>query len=121
MLSFWSRDEHGGRDQQVKPPELLMAGNVLRGTAAGPLTNDFIEIGLLIRGELALRMGVEIGPLATENKQQQQLGVQPGRGNVVFYKQLVRGINGLFELHVRGTVPQRTLRTQRNEDWRRRI
>jgi hypothetical protein len=67
MLSFRPRDEHCGRNQKIKPPELLMAGDVLRGTASCPLTNDFIKIGLLIGRELALRMGIEIRTLAAEN------------------------------------------------------
>src|SRR6478609_10605367 len=113
MLSFRARDEHGGRDQQIQPPELLMAGDVLRGAASRALANNFIKTGLLIGGELPLGMGVKIGALAAENKQQQQLGVQAGGWHVIFDEDLVRGINGLLELHAGETLPQRTLRTQR--------
>src|SRR5215831_4399119 len=83
-----------------------MAGDVLRGAASCPLTNDFIKIRLLIGGELALRMGVEIGTLTAENKHQQQLGVQARRRHVTLNKELVRVIDGLFELHGGENVPQ---------------
>ena len=44
-------------------------------------------------------MGVEICAFAVEGEQQQQFSVQTGRRHVVFNEELVRGINGLFELH----------------------
>ena len=99
MLGFRPRNQHRGRNQKVQAPEFLMPGDVLRGTATGALTNDFIVTGLVVFTKLALRMGIKIRAFAIENKQQQQFGVQARRGHVIFNEQLVCGINGLLELH----------------------
>ena len=91
-----------------------MSGDVLRGTATSPLANHFVVARLLVCIELAFRMGVKIGAFAVEDEQQQQFGVQARRRHVIFDEELIRGINGLFELHGRENLPQRTLRTQRS-------
>src|SRR5262249_40142537 len=44
VLSLRAWDEHRRRHQKIKSPEFLMAGDVLRGTAAGALTNDFFVL-----------------------------------------------------------------------------
>ena len=106
MLGFRAWDQHSRRDQKIKPPELLMSGDVLRGAATGPLTNDLVITGLLVGSKFALRMGVKIGALTAKNEHDQQLGVQARRRNVILNEELVRGIDGLFELHVRENVSQ---------------
>src|SRR5262249_18552718 len=99
MLGLWTWNKHSGRDQKIEPPEFLMPSDVLRWAAASPLTNDFFILGLLIGSEFSLRVSVKVRPLASEDKHQQQLRVQPGRGNIVFFENLIRGINSLFKLH----------------------
>src|SRR5206468_2177148 len=82
--------------------------------AARPLANNFFVARLLVGAELALRVSVKIGAFAIEDKQQQQFGIQTRRRHVIFDKKLIRGINGLFELHGKvKNLPQRALRTQR--------
>src|SRR5689334_9406492 len=89
-----------------------MSGDVLSGAAAGALASDLFVARLLVSSKLAFRVGVEIRPLTRKNKGHQQLGVQSWRRHVILQEELIRGINGLFELHVRETLPQRTQRTQ---------
>jgi hypothetical protein len=58
-------------------------------------------------------MRVKISAFSVEDKQQQQFSVQARRRHVIFEEELVRGIDGLFELHGEENLPQRTRRTQR--------
>ena len=102
VLGLRARDEHRRGNQQVKAPEFLMSGDVLRGAAAGAIADDLIIFFLLGSGKLALRMSEEIGPVATQNKHQQQLRVQAWRRHIVFHEELVSGIHGLLELHTAG-------------------
>jgi hypothetical protein len=51
-------------------------------------------------------MGVKIGSFSVENKQQQQFGVEPGGRHVIFNEELIRGIDGLFDLHAGRNLPQ---------------
>src|SRR5262249_55348 len=112
MFRFGPGNEHRGRDQQVEPPELLVSGDVLGGTAARPLAYDLVVLGLLVGGELAFRMGVEKGALAAQHKHQQQLGIQAGRGNVIRNEELESGVDGLLELHGGENLPQSTREKQ---------
>src|SRR5262249_24189839 len=90
-----------------------MSGDVLGRTAPRPFAYDVIVLGLFVGGELAFRMSVEEGALAAEHKHQQQLRIQPRRGNVILNEEPVSGVDGLLELHVGENLPQRVREKQR--------
>src|SRR6476646_5404347 len=66
MLSFRSRDQYRGRDEQIEPPEFLMSGDVLRGTATRSFTNHFVVARLVVFIQLVFRMGIEISSFSVE-------------------------------------------------------
>ena len=82
VLSFGARDENGGSDYQVHAPEFLMAGDVLRGDTAAPLGESPVIACSFVGSELVLRVGVEIGAVATQCEHQKQLGIQTRGGNL---------------------------------------
>ena len=49
VLGFGPRNQYGGRDLEVQPPELLMADEILRWGASGALLNQ-VRIGSLLLG-----------------------------------------------------------------------
>ena len=66
MFGFGAGDEDGGSDDEVYAPEFLMSGDVLRGNAAGALGESGFVAGLLVGGEFALGVSVEISAVAVE-------------------------------------------------------
>jgi hypothetical protein len=90
MLGFGARDEHCRRDDEVHAPELLMAGDVLRGDAPCALGERGIVTGCFIRGEFAFGVRVEKSAIAVESEHQEKLRVHARGGNVV----LREAVNG---------------------------
>src|SRR5579863_6642574 len=83
VLGFGAGDEDGGSDDEIHAPEFLMAGDVLRGDAAGALgESGFVSSGLT-GGQLALGVSVEIGAVAVESEHQKEFGVQAWGRDVV--------------------------------------
>src|SRR5579872_1240700 len=99
VLRLRTRNENRRRDDQVQPPEFLMACDVLRRTTTRPLLSHRIILGLLFRRERALRMGVEVSAVAIQGKHEEQLGIEPGRRDIFLQEKLVSGINSLLEMH----------------------
>ena len=60
-----------------------MAGDVLRGDAAGTLGESLVIAYLFVGGELLLRMGVEIGTIVSQSEHQKQFGVHARGGDLV--------------------------------------
>jgi hypothetical protein len=82
-FGFGAGDEDGGSDDEVHAPELLMAGDVLCGNAAGALGESGFVTRLLGGGEFALGVSVEIGAVAVESEHEEEFGVQARGGDVV--------------------------------------
>jgi len=77
-----------------------MAGDVLRGNAAGTLGESSLVAGLLGGGEFALSVSVEIGAVAVECEHEEKFGVQ-ARGRDVFGGEAGdSGGQGRLELHL---------------------
>jgi hypothetical protein len=76
VLSLGARDEDGRRDDEVEPPEFLVAGDVLCRDTFGALGEGFLVTGLLFHREFALGMGIEIGAVTGKNEHEEQLGVK---------------------------------------------
>src|ERR1700730_1534587 len=77
MLRLRTGDEDGSSNNQVHPPEFLMAGDVLGGHTAGAFGKSGVVTGLLFYGQLSFGMREEVGAVATERKHQEQFGIQP--------------------------------------------
>ncbi len=73
MLRFRAWNEHGGRDEQVHPPEFLMAGDVLSGNAADALRQRGVELRRFVFRQNTLGMGEEMRAITTERKHQKRL------------------------------------------------
>ena len=59
-----------------------MAGDVLRGDAAGALGEGGAVSGSFVFRKLALGIGEQVGAIAFEDEHEQQFGVQARRWNV---------------------------------------
>src|SRR5208282_4366533 len=92
-------DQHRRRDDQVHPPEFLVAGDVLRRLAGGALGDGFGVACLLVGREFVLRMGVEVGAVGIEHEHQQRLGVHPRRADGVRRQRVDGRGEGLLKLH----------------------
>src|SRR5581483_1771275 len=66
--------------------KLLAAGDVLDRLSGQPFVQAAPVVRLLGEGEFALRMGVQIDPLAAQRMRQQNLGREPGSADVFFFE-----------------------------------
>ncbi len=82
VLGFRTRNEHGRSNDQVHAPELLMSGDVLGGHAAFAFGQGLVIAALLVRGEFALGMSMEIGAVAFQGEHEKQFGIHARRGNI---------------------------------------
>src|SRR5258708_13235468 len=98
MLGFGTWTQHSRRDDQVQAPKFLVSGDVLRGTSTGALGHNFFIARLLVRRKLALGVSVEMRAIASQHEHHQQLGIEPGRRDIVFHKPLVYAVYRLFQL-----------------------
>jgi len=77
-----------------------VAGDVLRGNAAGALGESGFVARLLGGGEFALGVGVEIGSVAVNGEHEEEFGVQARGGDVVRGEAGDGGGEGRLQLHV---------------------
>jgi len=99
VLGFGTRNEDGRRDDEVKSPELLMAGDVLCGHALGALGEGFVVAGVFLGTEFALGMGVKVSAIATEREHEEGLRVESRRGNVLGSETGDGGLEGFAQGH----------------------
>jgi len=71
MLGFRAWDEDGGGDAQRETEELLLAGDVLDGLAGEASGDSGFVGGLLLRRDLAVRVGVVLRAGDAEGVQQE--------------------------------------------------
>ena len=100
MLGFRAGDEDGGGDDEIHAPEFLMAGDVLRGNAAGALGESGFVAKLLAGGELTFGVSVEIGAVAVESEHEEELGVQARGRDAVGGEAGDGGGEGRLQLHL---------------------
>lgn len=100
MFGFGAGDEDGGSDDEVHAPEFLMSGDVLRGNTTGALGESGLVAGLLVGGELALGVSVEISAVAVEGEHEEEFGVQARGWDVVRGEAGDGGGEGRLQLHV---------------------
>jgi hypothetical protein len=67
VFSFRARNQDVGSDLEIEPPELLVAGDVLRRLAGGSLVNQQ-EVALdFLRRQVHLGVGVKKSAVAMED------------------------------------------------------
>src|SRR5579872_2696846 len=79
MLGFRTRNQHRPGDDKIHAPELLVAGDVLRGNALRTLGEGIVVTSFLLSRELMLWMSVQKRSIATQGKHEQQLGIHSRR------------------------------------------
>jgi hypothetical protein len=77
-----------------------MAGDVLRGNAAGALGESGFVAGLLAGGEFAFGVSVEISAIAVEGEHEEEFGVQARGRDMVGGEAGDGGGEGRLQLHL---------------------
>ena len=75
VLSLRAGNQHGRRNHEVEPPELLMSGDVLRRHAGCALSEHFVVASFFFGRQFALRMRVKVGAIGAEDEHKQDLGI----------------------------------------------
>jgi hypothetical protein len=99
VLGLRTRNEHGGRDEKVGLPELLMSSEVLQGLSHSAAPYEQVILRLLSLGKLALRVGEEIGAVAAEDVKDEDLGADAGCVDSCGIELGDGGVERVAELH----------------------
>ena len=83
LFGLGAGDEDGGGDDEIQAPEFLMAGDVLRGNAAGAFgESGFISSGF-VGGQLALGVSVEKCSVTVQGEHEKEFGVHAWGRDVI--------------------------------------
>jgi len=99
VLGLRAWDEHGGGDEKVGAPELLVSGEVLQGLSGGAASDELVVLHLLGGGQLALGVGVEVGAVALQHMKDENLGADARLCDSCGFELGDGRVEGLAELH----------------------
>src|ERR1700690_3541353 len=108
MFRLRTRNQHRRRHDQVQSPKLLMPRDVLRGDPTSPARESVVVAPRFVGSELALRLRIEISPVAIERKHYEQFRIHARGGNMREGQLPDCGSQSLAKLH--GSISPRLRR-----------
>ena len=100
VIGLRTRNENVWGDDPVYTAEFLVSSDVLGGHAPFPFGQGLVVAALLVDGELALGMSIEIGAVAFQGKHEKQFAIHARRGDACSREAGDGGSQSVAESHL---------------------